>query len=273
MVGRGIQPNQFGNWLSNTVITAPVTTALVIINLVFFILLTISGGAENSANLYRWGAKFGPAIQAGDWHRLLLPIFLHAGFLHLAANTFALIMFGPRLERDFGWLAYSATYVVSGVGGVAASYLVSPTLSVGASGAVFGLVGAYGVLLFRSRKEFGSAVNPILINLGIIIAVNVIFGALWPGIDQGAHIGGMIAGAAMGFFVAPRFVIHIEDDFLAYGQPIVRTYIAKASTQRIAAATAVGLLIAAAISWWVTTNVSYDAGAMQMYGYLELVTS
>ena len=204
---------------------------------------------------------------------MIMPVILHAGFLHLAANTFALVIFGPRLESEFGRVAFSAVYLVSGVCGVAVSYLVSPTLSVGASGAVFGIVGAYGVYLIRNRREFGRAVNPVIMNLAIVLGINIAFGLFWSGIDQGAHVGGLIAGAAMGLIVGPRRVVDIEDDFFIFGAPIVRTRIEKTSVNRVLASACVGLVVALAIVWWVSTNVEYDSATMQAYGYFELLTS
>lgn len=260
------------NFISNALRTNPLTAVIVAINVAMFVLLMISGGAQDATNLYRWGAKFGPAIQDGDWYRLIMPVTLHAGFLHIAANTFALVIFGPRSESEFGRAAFFAVYLVSGVCGVAVSYLVSPTLSVGASGAVFGIVGAYGIYLIRNRREFGKAVNPVIMNLAIVLGINIAFGLFWSGIDQGAHVGGLIAGAAIGYIVSPRRVIDIEDDFYIFGAPVVRTRIEKASVNRVLLAAGVGLFVALAISWWVSTNVEYDNATIQAYRYFELVT-
>ena len=248
------------------------TWLLVLINVTVFLLLSFTGGATDSANLYRWGAKFGPAIQAGDWYRMFYPIVLHAGLFHIGANTFALVLFGPRLEQEFGRTAFLAIYLVAGVCGVAASYLVSPTLSVGASGAIFGIVGAYGVYLLRNRKDFGVSVNPVIVNLAIVLVINIVFGLVATGIDQGAHVGGLIAGAAMGLFVTPRTVVEIEDDFFIFGAPTVRTRFVRAPLVRVITASAVGLFVALAIAWWVSNNVQYDAATMSLYGYFELVT-
>ena len=260
------------NFITNAVTKFPVTSLMVTLNVAMFLLLLVTGGAESPTNLYRWGAKFGPAIQAGDWFRLILPVVLHAGWLHLAANTFALVVFGPRLESEFGRAAYLAVYVVSGICGVAASYLVSPVLSVGASGAVFGIVGAYGVYLIRNRREFGSVVNAVILNLVIVIAINIAFGMFWSGVDQGAHVGGLIAGAAMALVVSPRRVIEIADDFLMFGAPIVRTRIERASTNRVLAAAGIGILVALAITWWVSTSVQYDSGTLAAYEIFKLRT-
>ena len=260
-----------GRFYSNLV-ENPVTIVIVAFNVAMFMGLTLTGGSDHSANLYRWGAKFGPAIQNGDWYRLFSPIVLHAGWIHLAANTFALIIFGPRLERDFGSVAFFAVYLVSGVCGVAASYLVSPALSVGASGAIFGIAGAYGIYLLRNRKEFGVSINPLLLNLGIVLAINIVFGLLVPGIDQGAHVGGLLAGVAIGWILSPRRVVTIEDALSWFGAPVVTTRFHRASNMKIIVTTSVGLAGALAIAWWVSNVIEYDQATMRIYDFYELVT-
>ena len=269
---RELRSNRSFNAFWAIVVKSRVTYLIVAVNVGMFLLLAVTGGADDSVNLYRWGAKFGPAIQAGDWYRLISPVFLHAGLFHIAANTFALVIFGPRLEQEFGSTAFLATYIVSGVCGVAASYLVSPVLSVGASGAVFGMVGAYGIYLVRNRREFGGQVNRVILNLVFILGINIVFGLVWPGIDQGAHVGGLIAGAAMAFLVSPRRVVDIEDDFMLFGAPIVRTRFARATRWNILLAAGAGLLVALVISWWVTNNVEYDAFTLGQYWFFESAT-
>ena len=270
MTGHQQEESNVSNFISNFLRNSPVTTVLVVLNLSMFAVLMLTGGSDDVRNLYRWGAKFGPAIQDGDWYRLILPVILHAGILHLATNTFALVIFGPRLEEDFGRIAFLSTYVVSGICGVAASYLVSPTLSVGASGAIFGIVGAYGTYLVRNRKEFGRTVNPVIMNLLIILGINIVFGLVWSGIDQGAHVGGLIAGGVISIFVSPRRIIEIEDDFYIFGAPTVRVRIQKAPVNRVLTATFTGVAIAFAIAWWVSSNAEYDPATLQMYRVFEL---
>ena len=259
--------------LTATLVVNPITVLLVAINVVMFVGLSVTGGSNDATNLYRWGAKFGPAIQNGDWYRLVLPVVLHAGWMHIAANTFALVIFGPRLEREFGWLAFLATYVVSGVCAVAASYLVSPSLSVGASGAIFGIVGAYGTYLVRNRNEFGVSVNPLIMNLAIVLVINILLGLFIPGIDQGAHLGGLIAGVAIGWLICPKRVVSVENGFSIFGTPIVRTRFERASKMKILVAASIGLFVALAISWWVSNAIDYDPATMGIYGFYELASS
>ncbi len=262
----------FSNWLRDTITRSPATSSLVAINVIVFALLMLTGGSESSINLYRWGAKFGPAVQDGDWHRLVVPMFLHAGFMHLGANTFALVIFGPRLEFEFGTKAFLATYLVAGVCGVAASYLVSPVLSVGASGAIFGIIGAFAVFAIKNRREIGVAANSLILNIGIIIGINVLSGLFIPVIDQGAHLGGLIAGAAMAWFVGPRRQLQVADTLSAFGAPVVRSRFVRAPDSRIATAFVIGIVVAAAIAMLVSRLVDYDVSVMSLYRTYELLT-
>ena len=139
-------------------------------------------------------------VAAGQYYRLLTAAFLHAGTFHLLSNMFALVTIGPALEQALGRARYLALYLVSALGGSTLSYLVSEqgTLGVGASGAVFGLFGAYYVVVRRVGGDTGSIVTLLVINLVITFAV--------PIIDWRAHLGGLLTGAAVAaaFAYAPR---------------------------------------------------------------------
>ncbi len=144
------------------------------------------------------GALIG--VAEGQWYRLLTAAFLHAGWFHLLSNMFALVMVGPQLEAALGRTRFLTLYVLSAVGGSTLSYLVSApgTLGVGASGAIFGLFGAFYVVLKRTGGETGQVLVLIGINLVITFAV--------PIIDWRAHIGGLVTGAAVAavYAYAPR---------------------------------------------------------------------
>ncbi len=251
--------------------TSPVTTLLLAANIAFFLLLELTGGSQDAPNLYRWGAKFGPAVQDGDYYRLIVPIFLHAGVFHLLLNSFALFIFGPRLEQIFGSTAFVATYFVAGIFGVAASYWYSPLLSVGASGAIFGLVGAYAVYLRSNRELLGEEARQLLVSLAVIIGINIVFGFFFPGVDQAAHVGGLISGAAIAYFVAPkREIVSTETSLFGFGYARVRTR--KRNIGRIALATAVALAATVGVVMYVSATVEFDAFAIQQYRVFELLT-
>ena len=253
---------------------APVTSFMLVTNVSVFALLQItSGGSDSTAvNLYRWGAKYGPAIQDGDWYRLIAPVFLHAGIFHLLLNIFALFIFGPRLERLFGSLAYGATYLISGLFGVVASYWFYPALGVGASGAIFGIVGAYAIYLLINRQLLGEDARQMLVSLGMIIAINIVFGFLVAGIDQAAHVGGLIAGVAMAIAISPRQVITVAEDPYLLGQDYITVIHRRRGFLRILIVTLVAVALAVGIANYISSNATYDAGTIQQYRLLQLLS-
>ncbi len=188
-----------------------VTLALLAINTVMLVIEAVmSGGTagllEPSVKaLCRLGALNGPAIaQDGQYWRLLTPMVLHAGVIHWAFNSYALFIFGPILESMLGRVRFLALYVGSGFAGAGASLAFSHTqLGVGASGAIFGLLGALVAFSYRRRTAGG---RTMLQNLLIVLALNLFIGARSANIDNFAHGGGFLAGlAAMALLdVAPR---------------------------------------------------------------------
>jgi len=133
----------------------------------------------------------------GQWYRLLTSAFMHWTFLHLAFNMLVLILLGPPLERAFGHLRFSALYILAALGGGVASYCFSPqaTASVGASGAIFGLMGA----LVTAGRHLRVDVRQVLILLGINLVIGFISGG---NIDWRAHLGGLAVGALVGALFA-----------------------------------------------------------------------
>ena len=131
-------------------------------------------------------------VAGGEYYRMLTSAFLHAGLLHLGFNMFALYVFGSQVEAALGIVRFVALYVLAALGGAACSlYFSSPRqFSLGASGAVFGIFGASFVIA-RSR---GLDVSQI----GGLILINLFLGAVVPQIDNAAHVGGLITGAAVG---------------------------------------------------------------------------
>jgi membrane associated rhomboid family serine protease len=161
--------------------------------------------------IVEWGAKFGPAIRAGQLWRLITPVFLHAGWLHLLANMYSLNAIGPAVERLFGTARLTAFYLLAGVAGVTLSLAFSPYASVGASGAVFGLLGALGAFLFLHRRTFGPASQVQLRQIVFVALLNLGIG-LTPGIDNWGHLGGLLAGVGLTAVLGPRLeTVAIED--------------------------------------------------------------
>ena len=159
--------------LSASIRGAPATSFFAALNVVFFIGVLITGGTDGRAgllNLIDWGAKFGPLIADGEYWRLALPMFLHVGFFHLLTNLFGLIIFGSMVERIFGARNFVALYLAAGVIGNVASFVAGPNLSVGASGAVFGIFGAFGVYLLLNRRLRSQA--PAYFALGLVFGMD-----------------------------------------------------------------------------------------------------
>lgn len=171
-----------------------VTYVLVTINVIVFGIMTLIGGTTNIANLLRFGASFQPYILAGQWYRLVTPMFIHIGFEHLFLNMLTLYFCGIFLEQLFGWWRFTLIYFIAGIGGNLLSAALAPTtVSAGASTAIFGMFGAFVMLgLVYRESEYFQALGR---QFGILIILNLAF-AFWPGtgIDILGHIGGLIAG-------------------------------------------------------------------------------
>ena len=158
--------------------------------------------------LYLLGAKEGEAIDAGQYWRFLTPIVLHGGLIHLAFNSYALYALGPETERVFGSLRFLAIYLLAGLAGTIASYIRSDNLSIGASGAIFGLIGALAAFFYTARGLIGAeASRQQMTQLISMAAINIVLGLTAPAVDNAAHLGGMGAGALAGFALAPRYVV------------------------------------------------------------------
>ena len=188
---------------------APLTVALIAINVVVYILQTrghntvvvmnsgTTGGAQPvQGSVDGHYGLWGPMVSSGEWWRLITNGFLHANVLHIGSNMLALFFIGRGLEPVLGALRLGLIYFVSLAAGSLGVIVLDPnSLSIGASGAIFGLMGAY-VVLARDRgiSVMQSGIGPvILLNLAITFTI--------PGISKGGHIGGLIGGAAIGWVV------------------------------------------------------------------------
>lgn len=112
------------------------------VNIILFIMMTLAGGSTNTTVLLNFGAKFNPLILEGEWWRFITPMFLHIGLLHLVMNSLALYYLGIAVEQIYGRLRFIWIYLFSGFTGSLLSFLLTPNLAAGASGAIFGLFGA-----------------------------------------------------------------------------------------------------------------------------------
>ncbi len=185
-----------------SVARAPATYVLIAINAAAFLaeLATGSGAAFGaSGSVLRDYGLYGPAVANGDWYRVVTSAFLHAGLLHIGLNMFALYILGNLLEPGIGTPRFIGVYLVSLLAGSLGALLVSPrTLSVGASGAIFGLMSAAFVIA-RHRGLEGLASQ-----LGFYVVLNLVFTFSIPRISVGAHIGGLVGGALAALLITAR---------------------------------------------------------------------
>jgi membrane associated rhomboid family serine protease len=177
---KGIDRNRFIPNQKNT----PVTKFLSISLIAIFLLQELTGTL-----LVKSFALFAPLVTSGEWWRLISAGFLHGSIIHLLFNVYILWVIGSQLESIVGNVKFIIIYFVSLLGGSVASYLFSPfgSYSIGASGAIFGLMGA---MLVVGRKR-----NLDISQITTLVAINVVIGFVLSGIDWRAHLGGLAAGA------------------------------------------------------------------------------
>jgi len=177
----------------------PVTYVLFGVNILIFILMGLAGGRHNESMLLGFGVKVNDLIDHGEYWRMVTPVFLHIGPLHIFFNCYAIWVAGPQVEKLYGSARFTIIYILTGIGGVAGSYWYNPDVpSAGASGAIFGLFGALLVfgLKYRSsippmfQRAVGRGVLPVIL-------INLFIGYQFPNIDNSAHIAGLISGAML----------------------------------------------------------------------------
>jgi len=218
-----------------TLTSAPqLTYVLIAINVAIFLASAAAAGrlSGTAGTIYQNGALYGPAVADGDWWRIVTAGFLHSGLLHIAFNMYFLYFLGTLLEPTIGKLRFAAIYFVSLIGGSLGALILSPdAVTVGASGAVFGTMGA-AILALNAR-----GIDPWQSGLGLTLVLNLGITFLIPGISIGGHVGGLAAGLALGwlmFHVAERRSL---SNRLVYGVSIV-----------LGAGLAIGALVVAASS-------------------------
>ena len=171
------------------------------------IIANVLNNTENADVLIRYGAKDNSSILAGQYWRFLTPVFLHANLLHVGLNMLNFFILGIFIERLFGHTRFLLIYLVTGVISVIASFYFAPQeISVGASGAIFGVVGAYSVFVLMHRRAFRAGGIPILLWLVFVIGLNLGLGLFIANVDNYAHLGGLISGFLLGWLFTPLYV-------------------------------------------------------------------
>jgi rhomboid protease GluP len=179
----------------------------------------VAAGADilqpTSAMLLEWGANYKPFTLGGQWWRLLTACFLHIGVVHLLLNMYALFSIGFLLEPYLGRRRFLAAYVLTGlVASLTSLWWHKGSVSAGASGAIFGMYGVFLALLTTDLID-SSARRPLLISIILFTGYNLL-GGLKEGIDNAAHVGGLISGAAIGYAFLPSLK-HPDSQALKFG--------------------------------------------------------
>jgi rhomboid protease GluP len=191
-----------------------ITPIIIYINIGIFLLMTIMGLGFISfkgQDLLNWGANFKPLTTDGQWWRLLTSTFLHGGLMHLLANMYGLLFVGIFLEPLLGKSKYALAYLTTGIlASVASIWWYDATVSVGASGAIFGLYGVFLALLLTKifPPDFAKS---FLISTAIFVGFNLLMG-LTGGIDNAAHIGGLLSGFVIGLILYPTLKRQTETE-------------------------------------------------------------
>ena len=176
-------------------LTSRVTTVLIIINVVIFLLETKDGGSTNREVALKYGAQYQPLIRQGQYYRLFTAMFLHFGAYHLLFNMYALSVIGPAVDYVCGPAIFLIVYLGAGLAGNIATMILDEktgrsSLSAGASGCIFGLLGACFVLAIA---RYGFSLRSILTTL----AINLVYGLSSRRINMMSHAGGFVGGAAI----------------------------------------------------------------------------
>ena len=167
------------------------TYMLILLNILVYILMTFAGGSQNALVLVTFGAKVNSLISFGQWWRLITAMFLHIGLEHLVLNMLTLYFMGIQIEALFGKWRFLVLYLLNGIGGNLASFAFNPSISAGASTALFGLFGAFFMLAenFKHNMYLRTYAKQFL----VLIGLNVLFGFM-KNADLSGHLGGLVAG-------------------------------------------------------------------------------
>jgi rhomboid protease GluP len=198
---------EFAQRLNRLSPRAWLTPGLVAINVLVFIAMCLGGAGVITADpavAVRWGSNYGPLTMTGEWWRLFTSMFIHFGILHIAMNMWALYVTGRMVERLFGSTRFLVLYLFAGLCGSMTSLLWNPTVnSAGASAAIFGVFGGMLAFVVIPRNGVPSAVMAANRNSTIIYAAYALFyGFAHSGIDNAAHIGGLLGGFLIGLTLA-----------------------------------------------------------------------
>lgn len=232
-----------------------ITWLLLAINILVWLFMQLVGGFLNQDvdTLLRFGAMFGPLIATGEYWRLFTAMFLHAGLIHLFFNCLALFIFGRLVEGVYGHTRFTIIYILAGLAGGVLSYMFNKTaIAVGASGAIFGILGALAAYFLANRDTLGDMGRRNLTGLATIAAINLGIGLVIPNIDNWAHFGGLAGGLVMGLALAPRYTYELVQTPLGFARRIAGQIPLGIRWLAVPAF----LVLLGALIWYIGTDVS-----------------
>jgi rhomboid protease GluP len=243
----GIQRVEVAPWLRTQSTSMFVTQVIFGANVAVFIAMVLAFGASvlespTGAELIKVGANFGPSTVSGQWWRLLTCVFVHGGLLHIAFNMWCLWDLGRLCESLYGHWTFACVYLISGLSASLASLLWNPNvLSVGASGAIFGIAGALIASFYLGEFSLPrSVMSGTLRSVVVFVGYNLFFGAVIARTDNAAHVGGLVMGLILGALIAK--VAPLQEDI-----------------GRRVAVLLVGVLLVAATVMWLQRTRAYLA--------------
>lgn len=183
---------------------APMSRLLIGVNVVVFLLTAFAGGSADPDVLTAFGACNQKLIAQGEVWRLVVPMFLHIGLLHLVVNMYALWVLGPQLESLYGSARFTILYVLSGIGGFVASYFFAhpESIGAGASGALFGMFGALLVFVYKYRDNIPAGVRAAMQrNIWLTLVINLIITFSIPFVSRSGHLGGLLTGMGLALII------------------------------------------------------------------------
>lgn len=186
--------------------------------------------------------KSNEQIRAGEVWRLLTPALLHANLIHIGFNMYALLVFGTGLERDFGHGRFLLLYVLGAFAGNVMSFLMTNVDSLGASTAIFALVGAEGMFIINNRKLFAGRFRSAIGNIIFIVVINLVVIGSMANVDNWGHIGGLVSGLMFGWFASPIFQVE--------GIPPLLHVVDQRPLREIITGAALVILVFGALAMW-----------------------
>jgi len=183
-----------------------VTFVLLSIMIIYFILMTLNGGTTNTETLLKYGAMAPPfVVEFNQYYRFITSIFIHIGITHMFFNGYALYIFGPQIERLMGPKKYLLFFLLTGIGGNLATFIFNyVSVSAGASGSLFGLLGAFLYLIHRHKEMITPEGRKSLLSM---LGINLLLTFAVPSISVTAHLGGLIMGYLLSYvFIRPKLI-------------------------------------------------------------------